>query len=151
MRRSRLSLLWTLTALVLAVSGAAQMPIFKRYYIADIPGLGWLAQYYLTHTVHYAAAGVFLALAGWWAGRFAFARGWRFTPTGRLRFWAVLAVIGTGVIRVLKNSPDVWYDPMTVLVVDWAHLGAALVLGVLALVAARRKEPYVARVGRGGR
>ena len=27
-----------------ALSGFAQMHIFKRYYIADLPGFGWLAE-----------------------------------------------------------------------------------------------------------
>ena len=31
------------TVFFLTLTGFGQMPIFKRYYIADIPGLGWLA------------------------------------------------------------------------------------------------------------
>ena len=30
------------TVFFLTLTGFGQMPIFKRYYIADIPGLGWL-------------------------------------------------------------------------------------------------------------
>ena len=40
----------------LILTGFGQMPIFKRYYIADIPGLGWLAQFYVTFLIHYIAA-----------------------------------------------------------------------------------------------
>ena len=40
----------------LTLSGFGQMPIFKRYYIADIPGLGWLAKFYITHYIHYGHA-----------------------------------------------------------------------------------------------
>lgn len=144
MPRTRLlSRLWVLSATALAVTGAAQMPIFKRYYVADVPGLGWLADYYLTHTLHYLAAAVFLGLAAYWAGRFVFARGWRLTPTGRLRFWAVAVVAATGALRVLKNSPDIWYGPTVVMLVDWIHLGAAVLLGLFALAALRRREPYL--------
>jgi len=33
---------YLITVIFLVLSGFGQMPIFKRYYIADIPGLGWL-------------------------------------------------------------------------------------------------------------
>jgi len=144
--RRILSLAWIVSCVALAVTGAAQMPIFKRYYVADVPGLGWLADFYLTHTLHYLAATVFLGLALYWAGLFFFARGRRFTPTGRLRFLAVLALSVTGAIRVLKNSPDVWYSPTTVMFVDWAHLAAAVLFGVFALAAVRRGESYLSDV-----
>ena len=44
---------YLLTVLLLTLTGFGQMPIFKRYYIADIPGFGWLAQFYVTHYIHY--------------------------------------------------------------------------------------------------
>jgi len=46
----------------MALSGFGQMPIFKRYYIADLTGLGWLAQFYVTHYFHYAGAAALLAI-----------------------------------------------------------------------------------------
>ena len=45
---------------LMAFSGFGQMPIFKRYYIADIPGMGWAADFYLTHYIHYLGAIVLL-------------------------------------------------------------------------------------------
>ena len=35
---------YLITVFFLTLSGFGQMPIFKRYYIADIPGFGWLAR-----------------------------------------------------------------------------------------------------------
>jgi formate dehydrogenase gamma subunit len=53
---------WTvaLSTLALIVSGFGQMPMYKRYYIADLPGLGWTADYSTTLIVHYLAAMVLL-------------------------------------------------------------------------------------------
>ncbi|MFP4658403.1 MAG: FeS-binding protein, partial [Desulfonatronovibrionaceae bacterium] len=89
---------------VLAITGFAQMPIFKRYYIADIPGLGWLAQYYATHLIHYAAACVFLALIGYFMGRWI--KQWRVTHRisagGWVRAFLIAGIIGTGAMRVAK-------------------------------------------------
>ncbi|NJB67433.1 hypothetical protein GGQ74_001073 [Desulfobaculum xiamenense] len=127
--------LYLLACWTLAVSGMAQMPIFKRYYIADIPGFGWTADFVFTHAMHYAAAAVFLALAFHFATRFALERGWRLTVTGWLRTASIALLIGTGVVRVLKNMPDVSFSPMTVMLIDWGHLAAAVLLGVFALVA----------------
>ena len=53
---------YLITLLFLTLTGFGQMPIFKRYYIADIPGLGWLAKFYITHFIHYLGAILILAL-----------------------------------------------------------------------------------------
>lgn len=54
--------LYWVTLFFITLSGFAQMPIFKRYYIADIPGLGWLAQFYITHLIHYICATILIGL-----------------------------------------------------------------------------------------
>ena len=53
---------YLVTVFFLTLTGFGQMPIFKRYYIADIPGFGWLAQFYVTHYIHYLGAVLILAL-----------------------------------------------------------------------------------------
>ncbi len=57
--------IYLMTLFGLVLSGFAQMPIFKRYYIADIPGLGWLAQFYVTHLIHYLAAIIFIGISAY--------------------------------------------------------------------------------------
>src|SRR5210317_50495 len=56
---------YLITVFLLTLTGFGQMPIFKRYYIADIPGLGWLAQFFVTHYIHYLSAILFLAFAAY--------------------------------------------------------------------------------------
>lgn len=53
---------WTvaLSTLALILSGFGQMPMYKRYRIADLPGLGWSADYSVTLVIHYLAAAFFL-------------------------------------------------------------------------------------------
>ncbi|MFV0347043.1 MAG: hypothetical protein ACK5JO_00550 [Halodesulfovibrio sp.] len=58
---------WFGIMLLMTVTGMGQMPIFKRYYIADIPGLGWLADPYTVHWVHYAGAIALMGLGAWLA------------------------------------------------------------------------------------
>ena len=53
---------YVLTFVFMAFTGSGQMPIFARYYIADLPGMAWSADFYLTHYFHYLGACLFLAL-----------------------------------------------------------------------------------------
>lgn len=55
---------WTvaLSTILLIFSGFGQMPMYRRYGISNIPGLGWSADYSITLPMHYIAA-AFLLLA----------------------------------------------------------------------------------------
>lgn len=136
---------------LLALTGMAQMPIFKRYYIADIPGLGWLAAFYTTHKIHYMAAAVFLALLFWMATVYLlnYRKTWRPTAIGWVRLAILAVIIMTGVLRTVKNMPDHGFSPVTVMLVDWTHLAAAMLLGVTAILARvgpwRRSGVYATR------
>jgi hypothetical protein len=125
------------SVLVLAVSGLGQMPIFKRYYLADLPGLGWLADYSLLHLLHYAAAAVFLVIVLHRAVESAaLVRLGSMRP--RLLDWLIAATIGsivlTGMMRVLKNFAWFSLTPGEALFADLAHLAAVIVLGAAVLV-----------------
>jgi hypothetical protein len=134
---SRLGRVHVWIAAGLALTGMAQMPVFKRYYIADLPGLGWLADYYLTNKLHYALAAALLAVMGFAAARWL--RDWRFhrrlTPLGLVRVALLAGLALSGGLRVLKNRPELAFDPLTVMLVDWTHLGLAVLLGIVALAA----------------
>ena len=55
--------IYGITFFFLVLTGFGQMPVYKRYYISDIPGLDWLSQFYITHVMHYIASFVLIALA----------------------------------------------------------------------------------------
>lgn len=52
-----------LSGLVLLLTGIFELPVGKRYYIVNIPGLGWSADFITSLYLHYAAALVFTAVA----------------------------------------------------------------------------------------
>ncbi len=66
-RHSKLELVehWAiaLSGLVLLLTGIFELPVAKRYYIINIPGLGWSADFITSLYLHYAAALVFTAAA----------------------------------------------------------------------------------------
>lgn len=115
------------------LTGFAQMPIFKRYYIADIPGLGWLDQFYLTHNLHYIAAFILLAVifdgaAEYWIKLRKYCR---VTASGWMRFALLSGLILTGFLMILKNYPGYWFSQNVIIVLDIMHIAlTALYLGV---------------------
>lgn len=127
---------WTLSVIGLTISGLAQMPIFKRYYVADIPGLGWLADFYLTHKIHYAGAILFLFLVGYSVSQYLGGQRFRFRITllGWARVLVLAGLVITGLLRAAKNLSSVAFDPLTVVIIDWTHLGMAILLLVLAII-----------------
>lgn len=52
-----------LSGLILLLTGIFELPVGKRYYIINVPGLGWSADYITSLYLHYAAAVVFSAAA----------------------------------------------------------------------------------------
>lgn len=52
-----------LSGLVLLFTGIFELPVGKRYYIINVPGLGWSADFITSLYLHYAAALVFTAAA----------------------------------------------------------------------------------------
>ena len=92
---------------VLAVTGFGQMPIYKRYYIADLPGLGWLADFYITHYLHYIAAAIFFALITYSIILYFLQRSER-------------RMSGTGMVRVVMRGAKL----------DWVARGSAMVSAI---------------------
>lgn len=135
-------------ALGLALTGMGQMPIFSRYYIADVPGLGWLGNYRMTAGLHLALGAVLLGvltrMATTWltAGR----RRPGLTPAGWQRVVLYGALAATGFARVLQNGTWPLLDPLQVRYLDWAHLGLAMALLAFAVLRGRR----AALAGAGG-
>jgi hypothetical protein len=141
----RVARAYVLFAALLALTGTMQMPIASRYRIAAVPGLGWLGDFWLTHKLHYLGAIGLLAVASYVATRWLleWRRDYALTSLGFVRAAVVLLLILTGAVRVLKNLPDVSFAPDPTMLVDWAHLGLALLLGLIALARLAFRARYV--------
>ena len=138
-----------LTVAVLAFTGFGQMPIFKRYYISDIPGMAWSADFYFTHFLHYIGAAVLLGLFAYFimdyilSGRKRF----RLTPSAYLRIILLAGIVATGIFRVFKNMPDVLFSPAFTVFIDISHLGFAMAYLFVALVLAVMKRGWLTEPG----
>jgi hypothetical protein len=117
--------LYTVTFVVMAFTGFGQMPIFKRYYISDIPGMGWSADFYFTHYLHYLGAILLLGLFAYVSADFLLLgkRKKMLTGSAYARIFLMAGIVATGILRVFKNLPDVVFSPGFTLFIDIAHLG----------------------------
>src|SRR3990167_5394333 len=113
---------------MLLLSCFAQMPIFKRYYIADLPGLGWLADFDVTHLIHYGFAIVFtLAIFYRWTLSVLenrvdkkFTGKWLAQASGVV---LILGVIISGFFLVARNLPGYRFSAGAITGFDIVHLG----------------------------
>ncbi len=128
-----------LTLLVfMGLSGFGQMPIFKRYYIADLPGLGWLDQFYVTHFIHYLGAILLLGLAAHYAFLYLVDRRGELKITfyGWLQGGLWAGIVVTGALRVVKNYAGVTMSSGLIVFLDVLHLAlvmAMMTIGVVGL------------------
>jgi len=137
--------LFVLSFVVMAFSGFGQMPIFKRYYIADIPGMGWAADFYFTHTIHYLGAIFLLGFFAYLITEYLLSarRRFRLTAAGIVRILLLAGLVVTGIVRVLKNLPDVTFSPGLTMFVDIAHLGFMMIFLLAALAFVLTKQKWV--------
>ncbi|MCP3875763.1 MAG: hypothetical protein GY699_21745 [Desulfobacteraceae bacterium] len=137
--------IYGITLFFITLSGFGQMPIFKRYYIADIPGLGWLAQFYVTHIIHYICASVLIALTLYILFDFFFNGGLldKITRMGFLKIIALTGLIITGALMVVKNLPNVFFAHNAIIALDLMHLGLCMMLLVLGLFSLILKKRWV--------
>ena len=124
------------TFIVMAFTGFGQMPIFKRYYISDIPGMGWSADFYLTHTIHYIGAMFLLGLFAYGITDFLLVGRKEFvlTYSAYVRIALLGGIVITGIFRVLKNLPDVVFSPGFTLFIDISRLGFMMLYLIVAIV-----------------
>jgi len=129
---------------LLTLTGFAQMPIFKRYYIADIPGLGWLADFFVTHYMHYLGAIAFLALASYLMLDYFLLhrRRFRISVSGGARAGMLAGVVVTGLLLVVRNLSGVHYPPNLIIFLDVTHLGLVVLFLATAAVCRIQKNHW---------
>ena len=112
-----------LTITALTISGFGQMPIFKRYYIADIPGLGWTADYYITHNIHYTGAVILLALSAYLLAKYFLKPKDTFhiTVPGLIIIFFIAGIIVSGILKVISGQRGVYFGRSALISLDLIH------------------------------
>lgn len=136
---------YLITVLFLTLSGFGQMPIFKRYYIADIPGFGWLAQFYVTHYIHYLGAILILALVTYMIIDYLILKkkSIRLTASGYVRGAILAGILVSGIFLVFRNLAGSRFVPEFIIFLDIAHLGLVMTFLTVAGYCLVRKRRWV--------
>jgi hypothetical protein len=128
--------LYILTLFVMALTGFGQMPIYNRYYMSDIPGLGWLADFYVTRNIHYLGAAILLGLVFYGLFDFLLSQKGRLrlSRSGLLRAALLAGIVISGALIVVKNFPHVYFSDGFVITVDLFHIAAVMTFLMTSLV-----------------
>jgi len=145
--RKTASRLFVFVFIVMAFTGFGQMPLYNRYYLSDVPGMAWTSNYALTHVIHYLGAIFLLAFFAYHilgyvlAGR----KEYRLTGAAYTRIALLSGIIITGLLRVIKNLPDISFSPGFTLLFDLAHLGFVMTYLLCALAFSISKVGWTTR------
>ncbi len=128
-RKTIMRYLYLITIFFLVPTGFGQMPIFKRYYIADIPGLGWLAKFFVTHYMHYLFAVLLLGITAFIiTGYFLTNRKKiKITPSGYIRGAVLFGLVITGVLLVIRNLAGSSFPPGLIIFLDLSHISLVMI------------------------
>jgi hypothetical protein len=127
-------LLYFIAAGVAILSGMGQMPIMKRYYIADLPLMGWSQEFYIMSDLHYLAAALLLGLLAW---RLSLSRrvinmSWSWGPRTAWGWTLLTLLVISGAFKVARNA-GVFLDPALLMVLDFVHLGSGMAFMITGL------------------
>ena len=128
-RKTIMSYLYLITLFFLVLTGFGQMPVFKRYYIADIPGLGWLAQFFVTHYMHYLFAILLLGIMAFIITGYFFTnrKKIKITLSGYTRGAVLFGLVLTGSLLVIRNLAGSNFPPGLIIFLDLSHLGFVMI------------------------
>jgi hypothetical protein len=128
-RKTIMRYLYLITLFFLVLTGFGQMPVFKRYYIADIPGLGWLGQFFVTHYMHYLFAILLLGITAFIITGYFFTnrKKIKITLSGYTRGAVLFGLVITGSLLVIRNLAGSNFPPGLIIFLDLSHLGLVMI------------------------
>lgn len=137
--------LYHVTVFFMILTGFGQMPIFKRYYIADIPGLGWLAEFFITHYMHYLFAAIFLFITTYLLMEYILRlqKKVRITISGYLRIAIIAGLIATGILLVIRNFSGYRFSPGFIIIMDLSHIGLVMAFLFSGLICFVLKKKWI--------
>jgi hypothetical protein len=120
---------------IVLFTGFGNMPIYKRYYISNLPGLGWSSNFYINLNVHYIVGALLLIVAVYFLVLHLRSRrpDGRLTTSGKLRAVAFGLALMTGIALAVRNLSGVNFYFGLQMAVTLLHLGMAMFLLVLSI------------------
>lgn len=126
-------------------TGFGNMPLWKRYYVADVPGLGWSGDFFTNVNIHILAGsllltiGVYAMTTSLMLGR---SRAGRLTLSGKIRGVLLALALLTGILMAVKNLPGVHFSMALLMIFNFSHMTAAMLFMISAIVALIFRHPW---------
>ncbi|MCF8033310.1 MAG: hypothetical protein K9K66_09320 [Desulfarculaceae bacterium] len=124
-------------------SGFGQMPLYNRYYLTSVPGLGWSGNFIALSELHYFAAALFMGLVAWRLALDTRAGGtWSWGPRSWWGWSLIALLVLSGGAKALRNA-GVFLPPLALMLLDFVHLGSAMAFmfsGLVSLFRPRKKQ-----------
>jgi len=140
-----LRFLYTVAAATALFTGFGNMPLWKRYYVADVPGLGWSGNFFINVNVHILAGSLLMALAVYAAiGALAVGHrnGGRLTFFGKAKGALLALALATGILMVVKNLPGFSFSMPALIIFNFTHMAAAVLFLLVSLAALVSRQPW---------
>lgn len=144
-RQRIIKCIFTALMTILIISGFAQMPVFKRYYIADIPGFSWTANFFVTHVMHYTASALLIGLLSclvsiyFLSGRNSFS----LTRTGMIKVTVLTLLVLTGIGKVISNLQDAYFGMSMLVSLNIIHISFTMIYLFLILYSTILKKKWL--------
>ena len=135
--------IYGITFFFLVLTGFGQMPVYKRYYISDIPGLDWLSQFYVTHMMHYIASAVLIALAVYVVISFILMGRGRVTTSGYIKIFIIAGLIVSGIFMVIRNLSGIFLGHNLIIAFNLIHLILCMMLMAVSFYTLITKKSWI--------
>lgn len=137
--------LYGLALFVALFTGFGNMPLYGRYYVADVPGLSWSGNFFTNVNIHILSGSVLLAIAVYAlmkAVLMSESRVRRLTLSGLFRAFLLVLSLLTGILMVVKNLPEMRFSLKVLMAFNFAHMGAAVLLMLVSLLTLIFRRPW---------
>jgi len=113
---------------IVLFTGFGNMPLWGRYYIADIPGLGWSGNFFLNLQVHLFMGAVLLGLGVYFLIVYVYSRrdGIRVSPSGRVRAALLTLALLSGLVMAARNLHGIQFAFEFQVGLIFFHMGTAM-------------------------
>jgi len=140
-----LKVLYGIAAVAALFTGFGNMPLWGRYYVADVPGLGWSGDFFINVNVHILAGSLLLAIGAYALTAYLLENRSHtvgLTRSGRIRVFLLALALTTGILMVIKNLPGVHFPMAMLMIFNLSHMAAAMLFMIAALAALIFRHPW---------
>jgi len=143
--KNKTKIVYFVLMLVMTISGFGQMPIFKRYYVADLPGLGWTANFIVTHYLHYLGAIALICFFSYQIAVYLLKNKDKpkLTSFALIRVLIITILILSGLLKVIVNLKGFHFASNYIIILDIVHTSFTFLFLFFSLFAVVFKKKWI--------